>query len=204
MRHFLIGIAGGSGSGKTTVARAIMDAIGHDRFSYIDHDSYYKDRSNLTPKEREAVNYDHPDALDTDLLVQHLERLRSGLSAEIPIYDYMTHTRKKETQLVKPRKTILVEGILIFVDPRLRNLFDMKVFVDTDPDLCFIRRLKRDITERNRTTESIIEQYLRTVRPMHLEFVEPTKRYADIIVPEGGFNRVAIDILVTTIQSKLE
>ena len=197
----VIGVAGGSGSGKTTVVRRIVESIGAEQVTVLEHDRYYRDRSALRLEERAALNYDHPDALETDLLVRHLVELRAGRPIQLPVYDYTTYTRRPTTEPVEPRKAIIVEGILIFVDAALRVLMDVKVFVDTDDDTRFIRRLKRDVAERGRTMESVIEQYLGTVKPMHLEFVEPSKRYADIIVPQGGHNTVAIDMLLTLIRS---
>jgi uridine kinase len=194
-------VAGGTGSGKTTVALKILERVGFDRIAYLPHDAYYRDASNLPPAERSQLNFDHPDALDNDLLIQHLRQLQAGHAVEIPVYDFKTHTRLAETRRVDPQPVILVEGILIFADKRLRDLMDMKVFVDTDADLRFIRRLQRDITERGRSPESVINQYLRTVRPMHLEFVEPSKRYADVIIPEGGFNEVAIEMVAARLRA---
>lgn len=200
MKPITIGVAGGTGSGKTTVALKILERVGFDRIAYLPHDAYYRDASNLPPAERSQLNFDHPDALDNDLLIQHLSLLQMGQAVEIPVYDFKTHTRLAETRRVDPQPVILVEGILIFADKRLRDLMDMKIFVDTDADLRFIRRLQRDIGERGRTPESVISQYLRTVRPMHLEFVEPSKRYADVIIPEGGFNEVAIDMVAARLR----
>jgi uridine kinase len=198
-----IGIAGGSGSGKTTVAQAMLGRVGPDRISFLQHDSYYKDLSGLPPTQRADLNFDHPNSLDTDLLVEHILSLRQGRPVEVPIYNFSTHSRTPQTFGVAAHRVILVEGILIFVDAALRRLFDIKIFVDTDADLRFIRRLERDIAERGRTTESVIRQYQTTVRPMHLEFVEPSKRYADVIIPEGGFNAAALDMLVARIQALL-
>lgn len=195
----LIGVAGGSGSGKTTVSQAILERVGRDRIAYVQHDAYYRDRSHLPFEERVRINYDHPDSLETDLLVAHLGELRAGRAVDLPIYDFARHVRKAETRRLEPRAIILVEGILIFVDRALRETFDIKIFVDTDADLRFIRRLQRDIAERGRSMESVIHQFLETVRPMHLEFVEPSKRYADLIIPEGGFNTIAIDMIVARI-----
>jgi uridine kinase len=200
----VIGIAGGSGSGKTTVVQKILERVGVDRIAYLQHDSYYKDLSGLPPAMRRDVNFDHPNALETELLIKHVEMLRNHQAVEIPIYDFATDARTAQTYTVTPRRVILVEGILIFAEPDLRKLFDVKLFVDTDADLRFIRRLYRDITERGRSTESVIKQYQETVRPMHLEFVEPSKRYADIIIPEGGFNAVALDMVVARIESLLK
>jgi uridine kinase len=203
-RPIIVGVAGGTGSGKTTIVREMLKGIDPDNVLLIQHDSYYRDRSHLPSEERANVNYDHPDALETSLLIQHLKQLLAGEAADIPIYDFVTHTRKPESQPAKPCKVIVVEGILILADPSLRELFDIKVFVDTDPDIRFIRRLERDIAERGRTRESVVAQYMHTVRPMHLEFVEPSKRYADVIVPEGGHNIVAVDMIVTKIRSVIE
>lgn len=203
-RPIIVGVAGGTGSGKTTIVREMLKGIDPNNVLLIQHDSYYKDRGHLPSEERANINYDHPDALETSLLIQHLKQLLAGEAADIPIYDFVTHTRKLECRQFKPCKVIVVEGILILADPRLRDLFDIKVFVDTDPDIRFIRRLERDIAERGRTRESVVAQYLQTVRPMHLEFVEPSKRYADVIVPEGGHNIVAVDMIVTKIRSVIE
>lgn len=197
----VIGVAGGSGSGKTTVVRRIIESIGDDQVTVLEHDRYYRDRNDLRLEERAALNYDHPDSLETDLLVRHVHELRSGRAVEVPEYDFARHARQPDTSRVPPRKAIIVEGILIFTDAALRALMDIKVFVDADADTRFIRRLQRDIAERGRTVPSVIDQYLGTVKPMHLEFVEPSKRYADIIVPVGGHNTVAIDLLLTLIQS---
>ena len=199
----VIGIAGGSGSGKTTVALEILQRVGRDRISFIQHDSYYKDLTGLPPAQRDQVNFDHPNSLETELLISHIEQLKRGQAIEVPIYDFSTDSRTDQSFQVNPRRVIVVEGILIFVDPALRALFDVKIFVDTDPDIRLIRRLQRDITERGRTVESVIHQYQSTVRPMHLEFVEPSKRYADVIIPEGGFNRAAMDMVVARIESLL-
>jgi uridine kinase len=204
LKPVIVGVAGGTGSGKTTVSHAILERVGHDRIAYIQHDSYYRDLSHLPMEERSRVNFDHPDALENDLLVRHLRQLMAGQPAEIPIYDFTTHTRRKETRTVLPHRVILLEGILIFADKTLREMMDVKIYVDTDADLRFIRRLERDIAERGRTMESVIRQYLETVRPMHLEFVEPSKRYADIIIPEGGFNTIAIDMVVSRIEALLQ
>jgi uridine kinase len=196
----IIGVAGGSGSGKTTVVRRIIESIGDDQVTVLEHDRYYRDRNDLRLEERAALNYDHPDSLETDLLVRHLHQLRVGKSVEVPSYDFARHARQSATVPAVPRKAIIVEGILIFADASLRSLMDVKVFVDADDDTRFIRRLQRDISERGRTVASVIDQYLGTVKPMHLEFVEPSKRYADIIIPLGGYNTVAIDMLLTLIR----
>ncbi len=200
----VIGIAGGSGSGKTTVAQALLERVGPEYVALLPHDAYYRDFSHLPPEERAQVNYDHPDALETDLLIEHIHQLRQGRAIARPVYDFTRHARSAETVRVEPKPIILVEGILIFAEPDLRRLLDIKIYVDTDADLRFIRRLLRDVEERGRTVESVIRQYLTTVRPMHLEFVEPSKRYADIIVPEGGFNTVALDMLTARLQALLQ
>jgi uridine kinase len=199
----VIGIAGGSGSGKTTLARLILQRVGEDRIAYLPHDAYYKDLSDLPPNQRMSVNFDHPDSLDTELLIQHVLQLRNYQPVDLPVYDFKTHTRTQETRRVEPRGVIMVEGILIFADPDLRKLLDVKIFVDTDADIRLIRRLERDIRERGRTTEMVVTQYLTTVRPMHLEFVEPSKRYADVIVPEGGMNEVAMEMVVARLEALL-
>jgi len=196
----VIGLAGGTGSGKTTVANVILKRVGPDHIAYVPHDAYYRSFSDLPPAQRQTINWDHPDSFETDLLIQHVQALQAGRAIELPVYDFTTDSRLPETIHVEPQPIIVVEGILIFADPRLRQLFDMKIFVDTDADLRFIRRLRRDIAERGRTAESVIRQYLATVRPMHLEFVEPSKRYADIIVPEGGYNEVAMEMIVARLE----
>ena len=200
----VIGIAGGSGSGKTTVAQEILERVGPSRIAFLQHDSYYKDLSGLPPTQRAEVNFDHPNSLETELLIQHIAALRDGRPVEVPIYDFSAHSRTDRTFTVQPRGVILVEGILIFTEPALREMFDVKIFVDTDSDLRFIRRLERDLAERGRTTESVIKQYQSTVRPMHMEFVEPSKRYADVIIPEGGFNTAALDMVVARIEALLK
>ena len=200
----VIGIAGGSGSGKTTVAQEILQRVGPDRIAYIQHDSYYKDLSGLPPAQRAELNFDHPNSLETGLLISHIELLKHRQVIDVPIYDFSTHSRTDETFQVNPRGVIIVEGILIFVEPELRTLFDVKLFVDTDADIRLIRRIQRDIHERGRTLESVIKQYQSTVRPMHLEFVEPSKRYADVIIPEGGFNTAALDMVVARIETLLK
>lgn len=199
----IIGVAGGTGSGKTTVANTILERVGQHRIAHIQHDSYYRDLSHLPPDERGRINFDHPDSLETNLLIRHLEDLRAWQPVQVPVYDFTTHSRTSRTIRVEPSHVILVDGILIFVEKALRQMFDIKIFVDTDADLRFIRRLQRDIAERGRTTGSVIDQYLNTVRPMHLEFVEPSKRYADVIIPEGGFNTVALDMVVARIEAML-
>lgn len=202
-KPILIAITGGTGSGKSTVAKAIYSNFKKESISIIMQDSYYKDQSDLTFEERTKTNYDHPNAIDTDLLIEHLKQLIAGHAIEMPIYDFTIHNRKKETIREEPKDIIIVEGILVLEDQRLRDLFDIKIYVDTDADLRILRRLTRDIRERGRTMESVIDQYLKVVRPMHLQFIEPTKRYADLIIPEGGKNRVAIDILAATIRQHL-
>lgn len=201
MSPIVIGVAGGSGSGKTTVVRRIVDSLGSDQVTVLDHDRYYRDRNDLRLEERAALNYDHPDALETDLMVRHLHELKAGSNVEVPSYDFSRHARLTATDTAPARRAIIVEGILVFVDAALRALMDIKVFVDTDDDTRFIRRLQRDVAERGRTMESVIDQYQSTVKPMHLEFVEPSKRYADIILPQGGHNAVAVDLLLTLIRS---
>ncbi|WP_322507844.1 uridine kinase [Anaerolinea sp.] len=199
----VIGIAGGTGSGKTTVVKSIIERVGSHRIACLSHDAYYRDLTHLSLEERQRVNFDHPDSLETDLLIEHIQQLKQWKPVRMPVYDFARHTRTEQTILVEPRRIILVDGILIFYEPALRALFDVKLFVDTDPDIRFIRRLQRDIVERGRTTESVIRQYLETVRPMHLEFVEPTKRYADVIIPEGGMNIVALDMVIARIEKLL-
>lgn len=200
----IIGVAGGSGSGKTTVVREIIRNIGKRQVTVIHHDSYYRDVTDLSIEERTRINYDHPNSLETPLLVAHLNMLRAGEPVEVPTYDFALHNRAEATETAEARKVIIVDGLLILWDAELRRMMDIKVFVDTDADLRFIRRLKRDINERGRTAESVIEQYTATVRPMHLEFVEPSKRYADIIIPDGGYNLVGVDMLLTKIKSVLD
>jgi uridine kinase len=200
----VIGVAGGSGSGKTTVANIVLNRVGRHRIAYLPHDAYYRDLTDLPLNQRIQINFDHPDSLESDLLIEHIQRLKKWETIQLPIYDFTHHSRTDETIPVKPQRVILVEGILIYTEKKLRDLFDVKIFVDTDSDLRFIRRLQRDITERGRTTESVITQYLSTVRPMHLEFVEPSKRYADIIIPEGGLNEVAMDMVIARIEALLK
>lgn len=202
MRRMVMGIAGGTGSGKTLVARSIEEALGQ-HIVVMGQDSYYLDRSDLNFEERSKINYDHPDAFDHALLVDHIQRLIDGHAIEMPVYDYASHTRSSETIHVEPAPVLVIEGILVLAIPALRNVMNVKIFVDTDADVRFIRRLTRDIRERGRTVESVIEQYLDVVRLMHLEFVEPSKRYADIIVPEGGYNKVAIDFIATKLKTLL-
>ncbi len=198
-----IGVAGGTGSGKTTISNQLLERVGSKRIAYLPHDAYYKNLDHLTDEELRGFNFDHPDSLDTPLMAQHIRQLQSGQPVERPIYDFTTYRRRDDSLTIWPQPLILVEGILIFYERELRRLFDIKIFVDTDPDIRFIRRLRRDVAERGRTTESVIRQYLETVRPMHLKFVEPSKRYADVIVPEGGQNTVAIDMITDRVISML-
>jgi uridine kinase len=197
----VIGVAGGSGSGKTTVVRRIVESLGPDEVVVLDHDRYYRDRTDLRLEERAALNYDHPDSLETDLLVHHVRELKAGKAVEVPTYDFARYARRSDTQHHEPRRVIIVEGILIYSDAALRELMDVKLFVDADADTRFIRRLQRDVAERGRTMESVIDQYLGTVKPMHFEFVEPTKRYADLIIPIGGHNTVAVDLMLSLVRS---
>lgn len=200
-KPIVIGIAGGSGSGKTSVTRAIYEKFSNENILVLEQDYYYKDQSYMPFEERLTTNYDHPLAFDNDLFITHIKQLLNYELIEKPVYDYSLHTRSSETIPVKPKNVIILEGILILEDIRIRNLMDIKVFVDTDADIRIIRRILRDIKERGRTIDSVIEQYVSVVRPMHLQFIEPTKRYADLIIPEGGQNDVAIDLLVTKIQT---
>ncbi len=201
MSPFVIGVAGGSGSGKTTVVRRIVESLGLEQATLLQHDRYYRDRNDLRLEERAALNYDHPNSLETDLLVRHVRDLKNGIPVDVPQYDFTRHARLSETETFQPRRALIVEGILIFADAPLRELMDIKVFVDTDSDTRFIRRLQRDVAERGRTMDSVIDQYQTTVKPMHLEFVEPSKRYADVIIPLGGHNTVAIELLLTMLRS---
>jgi uridine kinase len=196
----IVGIAGGTGSGKTSVARAIYDQVGKDRIEWISHDSYYREFDSLTPEQHHGINWDHPDALETELLVRHLDALRKGSSVEVPVYDFATDSRKPETHRVESRKVIIVEGILVLAEPELRKRIDIKLYVDTPADIRFVRRLMRDVVSRGRSLESVVEQYMSTVRPMHEEFVEPSKRYADLIIPEGGENLVAINAIIARVE----
>ena len=199
----IIGIAGGTGSGKTTVARAVYDRVGKDRIEWISHDSYYRNFDGLPAEERAKINFDHPDSLESELLTRHLDVLSKGSSVEVPVYDFATHSRKIETQRVEPRKVIIVEGILVLAEPELRKRIDIKLFVDTPADIRFVRRLMRDIEARGRSLPSVVQQYMNTVRPMHEEFVEPSKRHADLIIPEGGENQVAIDAIIARVERLL-
>src|SRR5215813_11022871 len=199
----IIGISGGTGSGKTTVANRILESVSAHEVVFIQQDSYYRNLKDLPLDYRHMANFDHPDALDNDLLVHHVRKLKNGEGIDLPLYDFKTHSRLNETRRVEPKPIVIVEGILIFAEPRLLEQMDIKVFVDTPDDIRFIRRLRRDIAERGRTVESVIEQYLATVRPMHLQFVEPSRRLADVIIPEGGHNLVSIDLISGTIRERL-
>ena len=199
----IIGICGGTGSGKTTVANRILESVSKDEVVFLQQDSYYRNLDELPLDIRNVVNFDHPDAIDNDLLVEHLRALKTGRAAEVPLYDFKTHSRREETLHVEPQPIIIIEGILIFAEQRLLEEMDIKVYVDTPDDIRFIRRLRRDVAERGRTAESVIEQYLATVRPMHMQFVEPSKRYADVIIPEGGHNLVSIGLISGRIRERL-
>jgi uridine kinase len=202
-RRILIGIAGGSGSGKTVVARTIVRELGSKRVVIIDQDSYYKDLEQVPFRDREARNFDHPDSFDNELMLQHLRELLEGHAIEQPVYDYTQHRRTTETRRISDHLVIVLEGILIFHDPELRALMDIKIYVDADSDVRLIRRLRRDLTERGRSVDAILRQYEDSVRPMHLQFVEPSKRFADVIIPGGGHNKVAIDLVKTKIRELL-
>jgi len=195
-RPFVVGIAGGTGSGKTTVAHKLASAMPPGRCVTIEHDAYYRDQEHLLPEERARLNYDHPASLESSLLAFHLSELRGGRAVAVPTYDFATHARRRETRTVEPARVIIVEGILVFTEPGLRELMDLKIFVDTDPDIRLMRRIRRDLEQRGRTFQSVRDQYYATVRPMHLEYVEPSKRWADLIIPEGGDNHVALDVLL--------
>jgi uridine kinase len=201
VRPYFVGVAGGTGSGKTTVARSMAEALPKGSVTILEHDAYYRDRPDLTYDERCELNFDHPDALETELLVEHLDRLANGESVNVPSYDFSTHRRRSELTAVAPTPVVAVEGILVFAEERLRERLDLKVFVDTDADIRVFRRIRRDLEQRGRTFQSVRDQYYTTVRPMHLLFVEPSKRWADVIVPEGGENRVAIELLVSKLSS---
>jgi len=200
----ILGVAGGSGSGKTTVVENIVAGIGREKILLIEHDSYYRDLSHLQLEERKKQNFDHPSSLETELMIRHLSALRSGYKVDIPVYDFVAHTRTKKTFPAAPKSIILIDGILIFSEPKLRDLMDIKLFVDTDDDVRLLRRLRRDILERGRDFNGVLNQYENFVRPMHLEFVEPSKRYADIIIPRGGENRVALEMVAALINDKLQ
>lgn len=199
----IIGICGGTGSGKTTIARRIVEEVGAENVILLEQDSYYRNLIDMPLDERHLANFDHPDSVDSDMLVNHLKRLKDGLTVEMPVYDFKTHTRTDEVDILPPKPVVMVEGILIFAESRILDLLDIRVFVDTPDDIRFIRRLQRDIRERGRTVESVIEQYFATVRPMHMEFVEPSKRHADIIIPEGSQTDVGIDMLCGLVREKL-
>ena len=199
----IIGICGGTGSGKTTVANRILETVSADEVVFIQQDLYYRNLKDMPLDYRNAANFDHPDAIDNELLAHHLKKLQAGEPVELPIYDFRTHTRLPATTPIEPKSIVIVEGILIFAEPRLLEQMDIKVFVDTPDDVRFIRRLQRDIAERGRTLDSVIEQYLATVRPMHMQFVEPSKRFADVIIPEGGHNLVSIDLISGKIRERL-
>jgi uridine kinase len=203
-KPLVLGIAGGTGSGKSTIANAIAEGLPPDSCVTIDHDSYYRHHPDMPLEERQALNYDHPDALDNELLLQHLDLVRAGQPIEIPSYDFVTHQRRAETRPVKPAPVVVVEGILVFVDPEIRKRLDVKIFVDTDADIRVMRRIRRDMEQRGRTFHQIREQYYKTVRPMHLQFVEPSKRWADLIIPEGGANAVALDMVIGRLLNVLE
>ncbi len=202
-KPLVFGVAGGTASGKTTAARAILDAVGASQIAYLPHDAYYKDQPHLSLKERAALNYDHPNSLETKLLIKHIKRLLKGKAVHVPVYDFTQHRRTEETVLVEPAPIVLVDGILIFTKRKLRDLMDIKVFVDTPPDIRFIRRLERDMHERGRSLDSVVLQYLETVRPMHIKFVEPSKQFADVIIPNGGLNRVAMAMVVSRLRELL-
>ena len=202
-KTFVLGVAGGTGSGKTTVVRAVLDAVGDDRIALIEQDSYYRDIVWRSEAELLHHNFDHPSALDNDLLISHIAALKAGHPVEVPVYDFVRHRRTSKTKRVEPLPVVLVEGILIFCEPVLRDLLDFKIYVDTDADIRLIRRLGRDMAERGRTVQDVLRQYLESVRPMHLEFVEPSKRWADIIIPEGGENKVALEMVVARVEQLL-
>lgn len=202
-KPIIIGVAGGTASGKTTVAHRILESVGEKRLAYIEHDAYYRDLSHLPMEERKALNFDHPDALENELLIEHLHALQHGATIAMPVYDFAAYARTSDRKIITPKPVVMVEGMLIFVDKALRDMMDIKIYVDTADDLRFIRRLKRDVESRGRTVEYVIEQYLDTVRPMHLEFVEPSKQFADLIIPRGGHNTTAIQMVVAQIQRML-
>mgnify|MGYP000998208034 FL=1 len=204
MRPILIGLCGGSGSGKSTVTEQLYAKTGSERCTVIRQDNYYKDQSPLSFEDRQKTNYDHPFAFDNDLFIEHLKMLREGQAIDMPEYDFSVHNRKKESVRLEPKDIILIEGILLFSEPRILDLLDMRIFVDTDSDVRILRRIKRDMKERARSLDSVIDQYMATVRPAHLQFVEPSKRYADIIVPEGGYNKVAVDLIQTKVDHILD
>ena len=198
-----IGICGGTGSGKTTIARAIVEAVGEERVVLVEQDSYYRNLADMPLDERHQANFDHPDSIDSDMLVNHLLRLKQGLTVEMPLYDFVTHTRSDRIEIIEPKPVVIVEGILIFAEPRVLDLLDVRIFVDTPDDIRLMRRLRRDVHERGRTFERTLEQYQRTIRPMHFEFVEPSKRHADIIIPENAQNGVSVKFLCSLVREKL-
>lgn len=200
----IIGICGGTGSGKTTIARSIVDAVGADRVVLVEQDSYYRNLADMPLDERHQANFDHPDSIDSDMLVNHIMRLKQGLPIEMPLYDFVTHTRSDKIETIEPKPVVIVEGILIFAEPRVLDLLDVRVFVDTPDDVRLMRRLKRDINERGRTFERTLEQYERTIRPMHFEFVEPSKRHADVIIPEGAQMGISVKLLCGLVREKLQ
>lgn len=202
-KPLIIGVGGGSGSGKTTVVRHILNSIGEDNIQLLQHDSYYRDLKHLPLEERKKQNFDHPSSLETELMIRHVDALKNGYQVAVPVYDFAAHTRSDETEKVMPKEIILLDGILIFTEPELRNQMDIKLFVDTDDDVRLLRRIKRDIMERGRELDGVMHQYEQYVRPMHLEFVEPSKRYADIIIPRGGENHVALEMVIAVIREKL-
>jgi uridine kinase len=199
----IIGICGGTGSGKTTIARKILEAVGRENVVLVEQDSYYRNLADMPLDERRQANFDHPDSIDSDMLVNHIKRLKQGQSIEMPVYDYKTHTRSDESEHIDPKPVIIVEGILIFAEPRVLDFLDVRVFVDTPDDVRLIRRLRRDINERGRTFEQTLWQYENTIRPMHFEFVEPSKRFADVIIPEGGQMETSVDLLCGLVREKL-
>jgi uridine kinase len=200
----IIGICGGTGSGKTTIARSIVDAVGADRVVLVEQDSYYRNLADMPLDERHQANFDHPDSIDSDMLVNHIMRLKQGLPIEMPLYDFVTHTRSDKIETIEPKPVVIVEGILIFAEPRVLDLLDVRVFVDTPDDVRLMRRLKRDINERGRTFERTLEQYERTIRPMHFEFVEPSKRHADVIIPEGAQMGISVKLLCGLVRERLQ
>ena len=200
----IIGICGGTGSGKTTIARKIVEAVGRENVVLVEQDSYYRNLADMPLDERRQANFDHPDSIDSDMLVNHIRRLKQNLTVEMPLYDFKTHTRSDKIEIIEPKPVVIVEGILIFAETRVLDLLDVRVFVDTPDDIRFIRRLQRDVAERGRTPEMVIAQYFRTVRPMHHEFVEPSKRNADIIIPEGGQMGVSVEFLCSLVREKLK
>src|SRR6476661_2314561 len=199
----IIGICGGTGSGKTTIARAIVETVGAERVVLVEQDSYYRNLADMPLDERHQANFDHPDSIDSDMLVNHLMRLKQGLKVEMPLYDFVTHTRSDRIEIIEPKPVVIVEGILIFSEPRVLDLLDVRVFVDTPDDVRLMRRLRRDINERGRTFERTLEQYERTIRPMHFEFVEPSKRHADVIIPEGAQTDISVRFLCSLVREKL-